>query len=150
MAIKSSSVRRKSQTLAWRRSTSSTKKVATVHLRWWSLSAMAAAVMAAEAAVMVGGATLVGAAEAAITGVVVTAAEVAVMDAVAAVASASFLVAAAVAAVVAAEAIGAGSMGCEPGALILMAISFANRRRDRELVSVRLVLATSNIQNFAS
>src|SRR4026208_710937 len=68
MAIKSSSVRRKSQTLAWQRSTSSTKKVATVHPRWRSLSATgAAAVMAAEAAVMVVGATLVAAAEDATT-----------------------------------------------------------------------------------
>src|SRR4029078_3803094 len=39
MANKAFSVRRKSQTLAWQPSMSSTKKVATVHLRWWSLSA---------------------------------------------------------------------------------------------------------------
>src|SRR6185312_14441552 len=78
MAIRSSSVRKKSQTLAWRPSTSSTEKVATVHLRWWSLSAVAAAVMAAEAAAMVvGGATLVAAAEVAITAAAATAAEAA-------------------------------------------------------------------------
>src|SRR6185295_15981517 len=89
MAIKSSSVRRKSRTLAWRPSTSSTEKVATVHLRWWSLSAVAAVVMVAEAAVMVvGGATLVAAAEVAITAAAATAAEAAATAAAAAVASA--------------------------------------------------------------
>ena len=82
MAIKSSSVRRKSQTLAWQRSMSSTKKVATVHPRWCSLSATAAAaVMAAE----VMAATGVVAAD---MGAVATAAEAAITDAVAAVASA--------------------------------------------------------------
>ena len=78
---KSSSVRRKSRTLAWQRFTSSTKKVATIHLRWCSLSATAvAAVMAAEAAVMVVGVT-VAAAEVAITDAGATAAEVAVVAA---------------------------------------------------------------------
>src|SRR4026208_95464 len=73
MAIKSSSVRRKSRTLAWRPSTSSTKKAATVHLRWWSLSAVAAVIRVAEGAVMVvGGATLVAAAEVAITAAAAT------------------------------------------------------------------------------
>jgi hypothetical protein len=84
MAIKSSSARRKSQTLAWQRSTFSTKN-ATIHLRWCSLLATAAAaVMAAE--VMAG--AVLGAAEVAITAAVATAAEVADTAAVAAVASA--------------------------------------------------------------
>ena len=82
---KSSSVKRKSQTLAWQRSTSSTKKVATVHPRWCSLSATAAAaVMAAEAAVMVVGAMRVAVAEVATMDAAVTAAEVATTVAVAA------------------------------------------------------------------
>ena len=71
----------KSQTLAWQRSMSSTKK-APMHLRWCSLSATAAAaVMAAE----VMAATGVVAAD---MGAVATAAEAAITDAVAAVASA--------------------------------------------------------------
>jgi hypothetical protein len=81
MAIKSSSVRRKFQTLAWQRSTSSTKK-APIHLRWCSLSATAAAaVMAAE----VMAATGVVAADMA---AVATAAAAAITDAVGAAASA--------------------------------------------------------------
>jgi len=88
MAIKSSSVRRKSQTLAWQRSMSSTKKAA-IHLPWWSLSdTAAAAVMAAEDAVMVGDAMRVAVAEVATMDAAVTAAEVAATAAVAAVASA--------------------------------------------------------------
>jgi hypothetical protein len=85
MANKSLFMRKKSQTLAWQRSTSSTKKGATEHPRWWSLSAMAAAaVMAAEAVMVVEDATLVAAAEVVTTDAAVTGAEVATMDAVAA------------------------------------------------------------------
>jgi hypothetical protein len=84
MAIKSSSVRKKSQTLAWQRSTSSTKK-ATEHLRWCSLSAMAAA--AVMAAAVVAGATRMSAAEVATMAAVATAVEDAVTVAVAAGAS---------------------------------------------------------------
>ena len=74
MAIKSSWVRKKSQMSAWLPSTSSTKK-AREHRRTYNLSAMAAAaVMAAEAEVMVGGATLVAAAEVATTVAVAAAA----------------------------------------------------------------------------
>ena len=88
MAIKSSSVRRKSQTLAWQRSMSSTKKAA-IHLPWWSLSdTAAAAVMAAEDAVMVGDAMRVAAVEVAITAAAATVAEAAITVAAAAVASA--------------------------------------------------------------
>jgi len=84
MAIKSSSVRRKSQTSAWLPSTSSTKK-GMIHLRWCSLSAMAAAaVMAAGDAVMAGDAMRVEAVEVATTDAAVTAAEVATTVAVAA------------------------------------------------------------------
>src|SRR4026208_1762508 len=78
MAIKSSSVRRKSQTLAWQRSTSSTKKAA-MHLQWCSLSATAAA--GVMAAVMVGDATV---AEVAITAAVAMVAAAAVVAAVSA------------------------------------------------------------------
>src|SRR6185312_5397180 len=70
MAIKSSSVRKKSRMSAWLRSTYSTKK-ATEHLRWWSLLAMvAAAAMAAAAVMAAADATRTSAVEAAITDVV--------------------------------------------------------------------------------
>ena len=50
MAIKSSSVRKKSQTLAWQRFTSSTKKVTEQHLRWSSSFAMVVTAVTAAAA----------------------------------------------------------------------------------------------------
>jgi hypothetical protein len=100
VAIKSLSVRKKSQTLAWRRSTSSTKK-ATEHPRKYNSLAMAAmAATAAEVTALVA-ATVV---EVAITA---AGAMVATVATTAAVASASFL-GAAVAVEVVAEAIGAG------------------------------------------
>ena len=84
MAIKSSWVRKKSQTSAWLPSTSSTKK-AREHRRTYNLSAMAAAaVMAAGDAVMAGDAMRVEAVEVATTDAAVTAAEVATTVAVAA------------------------------------------------------------------
>jgi hypothetical protein len=76
-------MRKKSQTSAWLRFTSSTKK-ATKHPQWCSLLATVAAdVMAAEAAVMVVGATLV-AAEVAATAAAAMVAEAAITVAVAA------------------------------------------------------------------
>jgi len=81
--------------------------------------------MAAEAAVMVVGATLVAAAEVAITAAAATAAEAAGTAAVAAVASASFSEAAAVVEV-AAEDIGVGLTACGRGVLIRMAISLVH------------------------
>src|SRR4029079_17911680 len=105
MAIKSSSVRKKSRMSAWLRFTYSTKK-ATEHLRWWSLLAMvAAAAMAAASVMAAADATRTSAVEAAITDVVATVAEAAVT---AAVASAFSSVAAAAEAAV--EATGAGSV----------------------------------------
>jgi hypothetical protein len=118
MAIKSLSVRKKYQTLAWQRSMSSTKK-ATEHPRTYSLSAMAAT---AATAVEATAATVV---EVAITAAVATAATVVEVAITAAVASA-FSLAAAVAVEVAAEAIGAGSTACGPGALMVTAISPAH------------------------
>src|SRR6185312_4614830 len=73
MAIKSSSVRKKSRMSAWLRFTYSTKK-ATEHLRWWSLLAMvAAAAMAAAAVMAAADATRTSAAEAAVTDAVASA-----------------------------------------------------------------------------
>src|SRR5690349_18641409 len=105
MAIKSSSVRKKSRMSAWLRSTYSTKK-ATEHLRWWSLLAMVAAAAMAVAAVMAADATRTSAAEAAITDVVATVAEAAVTAAVVS----AFSSAVAAAAEAAVEATGAGSV----------------------------------------
>jgi hypothetical protein len=117
-------MRKKSQTLAWRRSMSSAKK-ATEHPQWYSLSAMAAA--AVMAAAVAAGATRMSAAEVAVMVVAATVVEDAITDAEAAVASASFLVVAAVVAVVVTEAIGAGLMAYALGApILIMAISAAD------------------------
>jgi hypothetical protein len=126
----SSSVRKKSQTLAWQRSTSSTEK-AMEHPRWCSLLHMgaAAAVMAAAAVVMVvadvvtaGDAPRMPAAVVAATDAGAMAVEDVATVAVAAVASASSLgVVAAVAAAV--EVIGAGLTACGRGALTVTATS---------------------------
>src|SRR5262245_11765608 len=115
MAIKSSSVRKKSRMSAWRLSMSSTRK-APIHPRSYSLSATAAAAVMA-AVMVVGDATHMSVAEAAITDADAMAAEVAITAAEVAVASAlgsavlDCFGGAAVAAVVAAGAvvIGAGA-----------------------------------------
>src|SRR5262249_30651096 len=126
-AIESPFMRKKSQTLAWRRSMSSTKK-ATEHPQWYSLSAMVvAAVTVVEDAMAVEvGATAVVAAHMAAVATVV---EDALTGAEGGVALASFLCAAvaAVVAVAVPEAIGAGLMAYAPGApILIMAISAAD------------------------
>jgi hypothetical protein len=138
MAIKSFLVRKKSQTLPWPRSTSSTKK-ATEHRRAFNLSGMAVeAVMAVEAAeaimaveavmavVVVGDALRMSVAEVAAMDAGATAVTAAIMDAEAAVASAlgwAAAAAAAAAVITITEATGAGLTACRPGALMVMAIS---------------------------
>jgi len=107
---------------------SSTKK-APMHLRWWSLSAMAATAVeatgtAAEAATDVEATgTAAAVAAAAIMDVGATAAAITGTGAAAAVASASFLVAAAAAADAGPEDIGVGSTACGHGALTTTATS---------------------------
>jgi hypothetical protein len=120
MAVKSLSVRKKSQTSAWLRSTSSTKK-ATKHPQWCSLLATVAAdVMAVEVVMVVEDVTLV-AAEVAATAAAAMVAMVAATVAVAAAASALGLGLAAAVAVAAVatmgEATGAGLMACGRGVL---------------------------------